>query len=343
MHRKFASLLLAAALLPALSLSALAAPEEDGVDIPEAEVSAASGTADIGYSGALDPLTGLPAGSRLTGNTADYYTLKSGAYGYDLSRGVYVNELGALSFTSSIPNGALLNAGEQTVSFSIPAGLSAVLYRSGNAVADADLSNITEAGSYLLEVTSSGSGESVSFPFRLLGELTGNVSEISLPAGFSFTYLRLNGEEQTTEYDNYTPLNVDGEYEFGWACKDIGRYYTTHFTLDTVPPTLALPEVVNGEAHAAVTLTDLEEGAHIVLTEKKSGETSTILFADTEIRDAGTYHLTVYDRTGNSTAYDFTIHVYFNISALAAIALALAGIAGLVGYSRYIRRNPRVG
>ena len=342
MRRKLASLLLTAALLPTLSLSALAAPE-DGVQMPESDASAASGTADITYSGPLDPLTGLPAGSRLTGDDPNYITLREGESGYDLTQKYYVNEVGSRSFTSSIPNGALLNAGAQSVSFTIPGGLSAVLYRNGSALSDADLTDITEEGSYVLDVRESNSSESVSFSFRLLGELTGSVTELSLPSGFAFTYVRLNGEELTTEYNNYTQLLEDGDYDICWSCPAIGRRYTVKFTLDTVAPTLLLPEVVNGEAHSAVTLTDLEQDAYILLTDQKTGETTTILYGDTQIAEAGTYHLAVYDRAGNHTDYDFTIHVYLNISALTAIALALAGIVSLCAYSRYIRKHPRVG
>lgn len=332
MHRKLFSLLLTAALLPILSLPALAAPGTVG-----------SGTTDVSYSGPLDPLTGLPAGSHADGDDPDYIALRENVYGYDLSQKCYVNEVGSLSFTSSVPNGSILSAGSQEISFSIPSGLSAVLYRNGNVVNDADLTAITDEGNYLLEVSASNSAESVSFSFRLLGRLTGSVTEFSLPAGFSFDSVLLNGESLSTEYSNYTQLLEDGRYEISWSCPEISRHYSVTFTLDTVAPTLLLPEVVNGEAHSAVTLTDLEENAYVLLTDKKTGETSTILYADTEIADAGTYHLAVYDRAGNHTDYDFTIHVYLNISALAAIVLALSGIAGLAAYSRHIRKHPRVG
>lgn len=334
MRRKL-TLILLAALLPLLVFPALGAPGDGDT----AETSAA----DVNYSGPLDPMTGLPAGTRLSGDEPGYVTLQKDACSYDSARGCYVNTVGTLSFTSSVPNGAILNAGAQTVSFSIPRGLSAVLYRSGSAVADADLSDITDAGNYRLEVRAGNSTESVTFSFRLLGELSSGVSELALPAGFSFVYLRLDGQELTPEYSNYTTLRLDGTYEFCWACEEIGRQYAVRFTLDTAAPTLLLPEVVNGEAHSAVTLTDLEKDAYVLLTDTKTGETNTILYGDTQITQAGSYRLSVYDRAGNHTDYSFTIHVYLNISALAAIALVLAGIAALLGYSRYIRRHPRVG
>lgn len=340
MRRKLASLLLAAALLPTLTLSALAAPE-DGVQMPEGDSQLLPGTTDIGYTGPLDPLTGLPSGS--ASDDALYTTLREGSYGYDLEQRCYVNKVGGKSFTSSIPNGALLSAGGESVSFSVPIGLSAVLYRNGNAVSDADLSDITESGSYLLEVGMSNSDESVSFSFRLLDTLTNSLSEISLPDGFRFEYVLLDGETIATDYSNYTQLIADGSYEVCWSCEEIGRRYTVSFTRDTVAPTLALPEVTDGEAHSAVTLTDLEEDCYILLTELDSGETQTIVSAETELTQAGRYRLTVYDRAGNSSVYDFVIHVYLNISAVAAIVLIVGAVGSLSLYSRYIRRHPRVG
>ena len=75
----------------------------------------------------------------------------------------------------------------------------------------------------------------------------------------------------------------------------------------------------------------------------QDGESRVIRSADTVIQDAGTYRLTVYDQAGNSTVYEFTIHLYLNLSAIAAIGMILAGLAVLLAYSRYIRTHPRVG
>lgn len=343
MGRRLRLLLLSAALLPALSLSALAAPEDGEASAPEAEVPIVSAETDVTYSGPLDPRTGLPASGLRAGEENGYVTLRDGVSGFDLEQGCYVNQVGALSFTSSIPDGALLSAGAQTVSFSVPGGLSAVLYRNGEALDDPELSAITEAGSYILDVRESNSSERLRFSFRLLGALTGSLSELSLPAGFTFDVLRLNGETLTPEYANYTTLLQDGVYEVRWSCAEIGKSYTVSFERDTVAPTLALPEVTDGEAHSAVTFTDLEDGCYVMVTDLKTGETRTIVSPETELKDAGTYHLAVCDQAGNSTAYDFTIHVYLNISALAAITLVLGGAICLCLYARYIRKHPRVG
>ena len=316
-----------------LVLPALAAPEES----LEAETIRLS-QADPSYSGPLDPLTGLPAQD--SRDEERYYPLQAGVSSFDRESRCYVNTLGSDSFTSSVPNGAVVSEG-QTVSVTLPTGTTGTLHRGGETVENPDLTSITQAGNYLLEVRSSSSGESQTFSFRILGEVTNSLTELSLPGGFTFDTIRLNGEELTPEYANYLELLEDGDYEIRWSCPDIAQGYTISFTLDTQAPVLALPEVTDGEAHSPVTLTDLEQDAYILL--EQDGESSVIRSPDTVIQDAGSYRLTVYDQAGNSTVYEFTIHLYLNLSAIAAIGLILALLAGLWLYSRYIKSHPRVG
>lgn len=298
------------------------------------------GLTDVTYSGQLDPRTGLPVGREES--SGSYYPLRGDEYGYDRDQHCYTNRLGSKSFFSSIPNGAVLSHNQITkVSFSFPVDLTGTLYRNGNQLAEADLTDIADPGSYLLEVHSSTSSDSVTFHFTILDLLTNSLSEISLPDGFTFEYVRLNGEGLSLEFDNYLELLEDGLYELCWSCPDIGQSYTVSFTRDTVAPTLALPEVADGQARSEVTLEDLEDGGYILM--ENAGETSTIINPNTVIRNPGEYVLTVYDQAGNSTRYAFVIHLYLNLSAAAAIGLMLAGLLALIGYSRYIRKHPRVG
>ena len=352
MGRKLSCLFLTTILIFSLSLPAYAAPGDtsSGMETVTIQSSAAQNAyaqtyqskADVEYSGPLDPQTGLPAANASSEN-ASYVTLREGSFGYDKDRRCYVNEVAATSFTSNIPNGAILSSGKHTVSFSIPSGLSASLYRDGDLLAGADLSGISEVGAYILEVAVSNSYHTVSFSFQILDEMTNAVTEFSLPAGFTFESVMLEGELLTPDYKNYTQIIEDGAYEISWSNQEIGQRYSTSFTLDTVSPVLELPEVVDGEANTPVTLTDLEPDAFIVLKETKTGETKNITSSQTEVTDAGTYHLTVYDTAGNTSEYDFTIHVYLDFSAFAAIGLSLAGVLSLALYSRYIKKHPRVG
>ena len=333
MVKKLETALLVCTLAWLLALPVLAAPEGGTLESEAIQLS----QTDPSYSGPLDPLTGLPAEDDQEGR---YYILQEGLSSFDRENRCYVNTLGSGSFTSSIPNGAVVSEG-QTVSVTLPAGTTGTLYCGGETMENPDLANITQVGNYLLEVRNSSSGESLSFSFRILGELTNSLRELALPGGFTFDYVHLNDEELTTEYTNYLELLEDGDYEIRWSCPNIAQSYSISFTLDTQPPVLALPEVIDGEARSQVTLTDLEADAYILLDQ--DGESRVIRSADTVIQDAGTYRLTVYDQAGNSTVYEFTIHLYLNLSAIAAIGMILAGLAVLLAYSRYIRTHPRVG
>lgn len=330
MNKPMRITILAAAAAAMLVLPALGVSEE-------ALPSSRSSPADVSYSGLLDPRTGLP----LDQSREDPETLPV-QLGYDETKRVFVYPAGDLSFTSSIPDGAILSlSGGDKVSIVLPEGLNGTLYRNGDVVSDADLTGITAPGGYLLDIRGGSSSQSAAFSFTIADELTNSLTEIQLPTGFAFQSPRLNGEELSSEYSNYMELLEDGEYVLSWSCPEIGRSYSLSFTLDTQAPTLALPEVVDGQAHCAVTLSDLEPGAYILL--ESNGETRTIRSSLDQIREAGTYRLTVYDQAGNYTQYDFVIHVYLNISALAAIALLVLGLGGLFGYSRYIKKHPRVG
>lgn len=328
--------MLAVAAAAMLVLPTFAAPEDALGDIPE-EVPAAASQADVTYSGPLDPRTGLPPDQ----SRKDQEELSS-QLNYDKSKRVFTYFAGDLSFTSSVPDGAILSlTGGDKVAVILPDGLNGALYRNGDLVNDVDLTGITTPGGYLLDVRGGSSSQSATLSFTIADELTNSLTEIQLPEGFSFQSPHLNGEELSSEYSNYIELLEDGEYDLAWSCPEISRSYSLSFTLDTQAPTLALPEVTDGQAHSAVTLTDLEQGAYILL--ESGGEERTIRSSLDEIKEAGSYRLTVYDQAGNYTQYDFIIHVYLNISALAAIALLILGVGGLFGYSRYIKKHPRVG
>lgn len=324
-------LLLAVAAAVLLTLPALAAPEDDTA--PSAE----TGQADVTYSGPLDPRTGLP----LDQSRSDPEEIST-QIGYDKTQRVFIYPVGALSFTSSIPNGATLTllSGDK-VSITLPDGLSGTLYRNGDVLSDADLSGITEPGGYFLDIRGGSSAQSTTFSFTIVEELTNSLAEIQLPAGFVFQAPTLNGEGLHSEYSNYIELLEDGKYNLSWSCPEISRSYSLSFTLDTQAPTLELPQVADGQAYAAVTLEDLEPGAYILL--ESGGETKTIRSSMDQIKEAGSYRLTVYDQAGNYTQYDFVIHIYLNVSALAALGLLVLGLGALFGYSRYIRKHPQVG
>ncbi len=327
MGKKLSILLLA--LLLALSVPVYA--EETG---------GTAATDPTDYIGPLDPVTGLPPVEDVLPENGDEVVLVKDVYGYDRKQNLYVNYVEKLRFYSNYPTGAVIPYGE-AMSIALPAGMTSVLYHNGTAVSSPDLKNITAAGSYVLEFYMGSNSGSFRFPFQILSSVTNSVSEISLPAGFVFEYIKLGGEEYTSDYTNYLALMEDGDYEVRWGCEAIGKHYTLKFSRDTQAPTLSMPDVVDGSASGPVALTGMEAECYMVVTDEEGK--STTYRADTTVSQAGKYTVTVYDQAGNSTSYTFTIHFYLNLSAGVAILLLLAVCLGLYLYGRYIRKHPRVG
>ena len=334
MARKLPALLFCAVLTGLLVLPAHAAPED--------YVVTNQGLTDAGYSGPLDPKTGLPLSDNSTGFTSSgtRYVLRPDEYGYDRNTGRYYNLVGNNSFSSTVPNGSVLPK-NKTVGFTIPSGMTATLFRNGDPMTDVDLNYITETGNYVLEVKSANSSDAVAFRFRIIPDLVNSLPELTLPDGFSFDYVTQNSESLTLDHSNYIQFLSDGSYSMSWSCPDIGQQYSLSFTLDTQPPVLELPEIQNGQAWSEVTVTVPEDAASVLI--QQEGASSRNISSQTTLKEPGTYTLTVLDQAGNSAQYTFTIHVYLNLSALAGIGLLLAGATALWLYSHYIKKHPRVG
>ena len=291
----------------------------------------------------IDPRTGAERETTVEGETREFYPLSPGQFGYDKIDHVYTNFFGSSSFTSTVPNGAVVSRGTH-VSFQIPPGASAMLYRDGDLMQESDLADIAEVGDYYLSVQVGQSGANTRFEFRILNDITNNFSEMSLPAGFTFTGVYLDGEPIQLDYDNYYDFLLDGKYRVVWGCEPISQSYELTFTRDTETPALTISGLSNEttmEANGPVTLSWEDENAFVVVhTEGKDQRIGT---PPTEIKQAGEYTVTIYDTAGNSASYDFIIHVYLNLSAYAAIALVLFGVALVLAYCRRVRKHSRVG
>lgn len=291
----------------------------------------------------VDPRTGAERETEVEGETREFYPLSQGRFGYDKINHVYTNFFGSSSFTSTVPNGAIVSRGTH-VSFQMPAGAGAMLYRDGDLVTEADLSDIAEVGDYYLSVQGGQSGANTRFDFRIVNDITNNFSEMSLPEGFTFTGVYLDGEQIQLDYDNYYDFLLDGKYRVVWGCEPIGQSYELTFTRDTETPALTISGLSNEttmEANGPVTLSWEDENAYVIV--RTEGKDQRIGTPPTEIKQAGEYTVTICDTAGNSASYDFIIHVYLNLSAYAAIALVLFGVALVLAYCRRVKKHSRVG
>ncbi len=68
--------------------------------------------------------------------------------------------------------------------------------------ADPNLTGIRDTGDYLLQVQGSGLYDTVSFPFTIQGSLTRSLADYTLPGGFTFDSVTLNGEKLTLEFND---------------------------------------------------------------------------------------------------------------------------------------------
>lgn len=293
------------------------------------------------YTGELDPSTGLPLGSYVNaeGQIGHFITVDN-AFLYDPEANRFLYSLGNLRYSSNIPNGAVV-AADTVVSIYLPGGIVGTLYRDGAAVSNPDLTAIRETGSYVLQLSGNGFYDKDQFTFVILPTQTNKLNNLRLPAGFSFDYILKDGKQIDLAYSNYYEFKEDGQYQLCWKNYTLNQGYTVKFTLDRQAPTLALPEVKDGKANSAVSLSDLEENCYIVV--EYGGKTETLRGNTHSLKESGNYVLTVYDQTGNFTRYTFTIAFYLNISAVFVVIIVLAILAAILSYCYWVRKKIRVG
>lgn len=210
------------------------------------------------------------------------------------------------------------------------------LYRDGELLEDADLTEISDPGSYVLQ-TASGSSYEPLFSFTIISDTAGAAfAGFRVPVGFAVDSISVDGVER---YDSngYIDMTEEGLYEISYDCPAAEKFYSLSVYIDHTPPTLALEAVVDGRAHGPVDVSDLEEGVtmEVYREDEPVSVTSTI-------DRSGNYTIVLTDRAGNQTTYNFTIMVYLNISSWAVIILiVLVGIA-LTAYLLVSRKRLHV-
>ena len=264
------------------------------------------------------------------------YLLKRHHSAYDAGSDNYILYCGDDKVHCNVPPDTLLPMGEQ-LKFEIPNTITANLYCNGNPVEQWD--QIRDPGNYVLQLKNT-SDEQTAYEFTILPDAVNNLEEFWAPKGFEIDFIQLNGENLTLIYSDYFKYSVDGRYRISWKNEEIEKNYVVEFTLDRVAPTVTLNGVLGNAASSAVTLSDLEEGASVayeldgVYHDWSEGEELTV---------PGEYRLAVFDAAGNYTMYEFTIHTYLNGSAYMALGMIFGAVIALFIYSRWLRKNMRVG
>ncbi len=208
-----------------------------------------------------------------------------------------------------------------------------VVYRDGNPLKADEIGKglISAPGNYKVF-----SGESHVFDFTIVGSVTGLITVYNMPVGFSIKSVRLDDKSALFTKDR-VEFTEEGAYEVKYNCTLTGASYTLNTVIDFTGPVVTLEGVKEGIANGPVDITDVEEGASIII--KLNDE---IIQTKTHLTQSGDYQLFVTDKAGNTSRYVFRIKFYFNMSAWAAIALIVAVIGTVIGYIIYSRKHLRI-
>jgi len=293
---------------------------------------------DLGYEGVLDQRTGGVPDDAVP-DDADVVMITD-TCGYDTQQRMYVNYVQGnreKRYYSSLPNGIITNG---SISFQMGTRSGYVLYRNGDRVTDADIYNIVQEGSYVMETYGQGSTDGDRFEFTIVQSVTNSMEWFTIPEGFRFMGITVNGEQAAAPAGTSSQMASDGEYVYEFGCDKTGISYYVSLEKDTVAPRLELEGVLSDIARGPVTLvrTDDEDSIIEIL---RDGQTVNVPYS-LVLEDYGTYTVTVRDAAGNSNEYRFTIQMYFTMTSMLVFVLLFMVAVGLAGYFRYVKTHLRV-
>lgn len=296
---------------------------------------------DVTYSGMLDQYTGdvpqVQEGAE--GNGSDLVYMITEDMGFDAGSRQYVNYVrGDKSkyYYSSLPKGIITNG---SISFQMGSRNQYALYRDGERVTDVDISNIVQEGSYVLETYGQGSSDAERFEFTIIQSLTNTIEQFTIPDGFHFSGVIVNGEQAAAPSGAVYQMPSDGNYRFEFGCGEIGMSYVVQVEKDTVAPILSFTGVIDGIAKGPVTI--LQEDESAILEVSKDGTAINVPYTRI-LEDYGDYVVTIRDMAGNSSEYRFTIQLYFTMMSMMVFLILIVIAAGLLGYYRYVKTHLRV-
>lgn len=296
---------------------------------------------EFDYTGPLDGRTGKPLTSNVTNYGGGVYIMGKDDYNFDSKTGRYEILCGEMSVGCDVPPESLLSYGEK-FNIYVPMGITVTIYYNGELLENQNTTKFSKSGIYTFQIeTPYASDGKRTVNVTILKKKVNNVNRIILPEGFEFSSVKVDGEETTLSSKNVYECYREGKYEVSWECTEVGESFFTTFELDTTAPTLALPEVVDGQAKKPVTLQDMSGDTYVVY--ETDGERVVITDNTKTIDLPGDYVLLACDEAGNYTRYEFTLHTYLNSGAISAILLVVVGGIALISYCRRLRHHMRVG
>ena len=287
----------------------------------------------------LDPFSGLPTDGSTSApdsTPADgLIHISSGIY-YDPVKCAFAHDISEVlpsMLYCSVPDGTVT---DEPVSVTVPGGCSAQLYRNGIPLDDPNLSAITKAGSYVLSISGSAAGSIQPLHFTIVEPVTGLVDSYRVPDGFLISALTLDGipvSYSAMEAD----LSREGDYCIQYRCEAADLNWRLEVTTDHTPPQLRLTAVTDGYAREPVDISDVEEGAAILV--ELDGKS--IAYEKTLTR-SGAYRIVLTDQAGNTTEYRFQLLLRLNLSGYVFLVILAVLIITLLVYLRVSNKRLRV-
>lgn len=246
---------------------------------------------------------------------------------YDLAQGRYVTAFSnGIELLSTVPDGYI---GPSSVRLAVKEEEQALvqLYKDDELIEFMNDSSISDSGSYRL----SSGGEIFSFM------IASDISELSYypaPSGMRFTAIYLGTEQQKLESERQLTLKEDGAYTI-FMEGEAGEELEVRLTKDTEKPEVYVT-IKGGNAGIQYVSADIEK-----IQLEKNGELVEE-FRGTAITKPGNYRLTVTDRAGNENVQEFALKYQVNGYGIAAVALCIALIIGLVMFVMHTKKNMKI-
>ncbi len=271
----------------------------------------------------------------------DYYAESTGLSSYyDATTGYYIHELlsGAIFYTT-VANGTLTNDGVRIVSND---DITFTVLKDGEEMAYSLGSTITEAGSYTVYATQSGTlfisayyGKSDPvFHFRIIDGDVKDLGILNAPQGATICTLTLDGTDvfsQVSADGSYAVLDTDGTYYAEFS--DAKGVSALTVTVDTTKPRVSAAK--SGNTMYFTYLSD--DVAQCLLYKSGSLYGSAVQIAS--VSTAGSYVIEIYDAAGNMTSTSFTIDYRVDVIGVIAIVVLAALLIALFAFVYRLRRK----
>ena len=246
---------------------------------------------------------------------------------YDPMRGKYVVTLeNGIELVSTVPEGYV---GPESVEVTVVEGVAsrAELYRDDEPVEFISGNSQMEPGVYRLVL------DGKSYSFTIAGQIS-TMDYYPAPAGMRFTEVFLEDEKQELQSDQLVTMKEDGTYTI-FMEGEAGDELKVVLVKDTEAPEV-LVTVNGGSAAIQYASGDIE-----TITLEKDGAIVEG-FHGTAISTPGKYRLTVADKAGNETVYEFALKYQINMYGVTAVLLCILVIVGVVVFVLHTKKNMKI-